>query len=41
LIFQSSDRSKLEQNEITENAVGLSFNQCIGNVIAGNRVTEN
>ena len=41
MIFQSSDRSRLEQNEISENAVGLSFNQCNANTVLGNRVTHN
>lgn len=41
LIFQSSDGSKLEQNEISASAVGLSFNQCNDNEITGNRVTQN
>ena len=41
LIIQSSDRSRLEQNEIEENAVGLSFNQCNANTVLGNRVTHN
>ena len=36
-----SDNSRLEQNEISENAVGLSFNQCNQNEIVGNRVTRN
>src|SRR5262249_51374717 len=39
--FQSSDNSRLEQNEISENAVGLSFNQCNQNEITANRVTRN
>jgi len=41
LIFQSSDNSRLEQNEISENAVGLSLNQCNQNEVVGNRVTRN
>jgi nitrous oxidase accessory protein len=41
LIFQSSDRSTLDGNQICGNAVGLSFNQCSGNRIAGNRVERN
>jgi nitrous oxidase accessory protein len=41
LIFQSSDHSRLEQNEISENAVGLSFNQCNANFVTANRVTHN
>jgi nitrous oxidase accessory protein len=41
LIFQSSDGSRLEKNEISENAVGLSFNQCNANTVVGNRVTHN
>ena len=41
LIFQSTDDSRLEQNEISENAVGLSFNQCNRKRVIGNRVTQN
>jgi len=41
LIFQSSDRSTLEGNEIRENAVGLSFNQCNGNRVVRNRIVQN
>jgi nitrous oxidase accessory protein len=41
LIFQSSDHSRIERNEIAENAVGLSFNQCNANQIAGNHVSQN
>ena len=35
LIFQSMDDCRLEQNEIKQNAVGLSFNQCNRNRIIG------
>jgi nitrous oxidase accessory protein len=41
LIFQSSDRSVLDHNEISENAVGLSLNQCNGNRIVANRIAQN
>lgn len=41
LIFQSTDRSVLEGNDIQRNAVGLSFNQCNGNRVIGNRLTQN
>lgn len=41
LIFQSTDRTLLEQNDIQHNAVGLSFNQCNGNKLIGNRLTNN
>ncbi|HSU85809.1 MAG TPA: NosD domain-containing protein [Chthoniobacterales bacterium] len=41
LIVQSTDRSRFESNEIEQNAVGLSFNQCIGNRITGNTVRDN
>jgi nitrous oxidase accessory protein len=41
LIVQSTDRSRFEGNELDQNAVGLSFNQCNGNSIIGNRVTNN
>ncbi len=41
LIVQSTDRSRFERNEIEQNAVGLSFNQCIGNSITGNTVRDN
>jgi len=41
LIFQSSDGSKLDQNEITANAVGVAFNQCNDNEITANTVAQN
>jgi nitrous oxidase accessory protein len=41
LIVQSTDGSRFERNEIEQNAVGLSFNQCIGNRVTGNRVRDN
>ncbi len=41
LIFQSSDRSRLEKNEITRTPSVSRFNQCNENQIAGNRVMQN
>ena len=41
LIIQSTDRSRFEANELEQNAVGLSFNQCNGNQVIGNRVRNN
>jgi nitrous oxidase accessory protein len=41
LLFQSSDRSRVEQNTIMGNAVGLFVNQCNGNIVAANRITNN
>lgn len=41
LIVQSTDRSRFDGNEFDQNAVGLSFNQCNGNTIVRNRVTNN
>jgi nitrous oxidase accessory protein len=41
LIVQSTDRSRFESNEIEQNTVGLSFNQCIGNRVTGNTVRDN
>ena len=41
LIVQSTDLSRFETNEIDQNAVGLSFNQCIGNRVTGNTVRGN
>lgn len=41
LIVQSTDRSRFERNEIEQNAVGLSFNQCIDNRITGNTIRDN
>jgi nitrous oxidase accessory protein len=41
IIIQSTERSRFEGNQIEENAVGLSFNQCIGNTVVGNHVRNN
>ncbi len=41
IILQSTDTTLLDHNEVRQNAVGLSFNQCNGNTITGNRITEN
>lgn len=41
LILQSTDRSVLEGNDIQQNAVGLSFNQCNDNRVIGNRLIQN
>ena len=41
IIIQSTDRSRFEGNQIEENAVGLSFNQCNGNTVVGNHVRNN
>jgi len=41
IIIQSTDRSRFDGNQIEENAVGLSFNQCMGNAVVGNRVRNN
>ena len=41
LILQSSDQSRIEHNEMAENAVGFSMNQCNENDVAGNRVAGN
>jgi len=41
IIVQSTDRSRFEGNQIEQNAVGLSFNQCIGNTVVSNHVRNN
>ena len=41
IIVQSTERSRFEANQVEENAVGLSFNQCTGNTVVGNHVRNN
>ena len=36
-----SNETRLENNQITHNAVGLSFNQCNRNQVIGNEITHN
>ena len=41
ILFQSDEHVRLENNIIRNNAVGLSFQQCIGFTVATNEVTGN
>ena len=41
VLFQSDERVRLENNIIRNNAVGLSFQQCIGFTVLANEVTGN
>jgi nitrous oxidase accessory protein len=41
IIVQSTDRSRFEANQIEQNAVGLSFNQCMANTVVSNHVRNN
>ncbi|MEO8351048.1 MAG: NosD domain-containing protein [Chthoniobacteraceae bacterium] len=41
IILQSVDDTRLENNVIEQNAVGLSFSQCNRNLVTGNRVAQN
>ena len=41
ILFQSDERVRLENNQIRNNAVGLSFQQCIGFVARGNEIDGN
>ncbi len=41
ILFQSDERVRLENNIIRNNAVGLSFQQCIGFTVLANEVTGN
>lgn len=41
LLLQSVDNSRIEQNEIRHNAVGISINQCNANTFAANTISGN
>ena len=41
IIVQSTERSRFDGNQVEQNAVGLSFNQCIGNTVVSNHVRNN